>query len=77
MGYFKGSVKMYPLPDDGSTQPEMILTNIPSADPIDVVVRVYVIKVRFYYFRLFVKTQFFVRPLIFNRKIPMVSQILT
>jgi len=45
VGYFKGSVKMYPLPDDGSAEPERILVNIPSTDPIDVIVRVYVIRV--------------------------------
>ena len=46
VGYFKGSVKMYPLPDDGSAEPEKILVNIPSTDPIDVIIRVYVIRVR-------------------------------
>ena len=45
MGYFKGSVKMYPLPDDGSPEPEKILKNIPSTESVDVVVRVYIIKV--------------------------------
>lgn len=45
VGCFKGSVKMYPLPDDGSPEPERILANIPSTDPIEVVVRVYIIKV--------------------------------
>ena len=45
VGYFKGSVKMYPLPDDGSPEPERILANIPSTDPMNVVVRVYIIKV--------------------------------
>ena len=45
VGYFKGSVKMYPLPDDGSPEPDRILSNIPSTDPIDVVVRVYIIRV--------------------------------
>ena len=50
VGYFKGSVKMYPLPDDGSPEPEKILSNIPSTDPLDVIVRVYVIKVRWFLF---------------------------
>ncbi len=46
VGYFKGSIKIYPLPDDGSPEPERVLVNIPSTDPVDVVVRVYVIRVR-------------------------------
>ncbi len=45
VGYFKGSVKMYPLPDDGSPEPDKILANIPSTDSVDVIIRVYVIKV--------------------------------
>ena len=45
VGFFKGSVKMYPLPDDGSPEPERILVNIPPTGPVDVVVRVYVIRV--------------------------------
>ena len=45
IGYFKGGIKMYPLPDDGSPEPDRVLCNIPSTDPIDVVVRVYVIRV--------------------------------
>ena len=46
IGYFKGGIKIYPLPDDGSPEPDKVLANIPSSDPVDVVVRVYVIKVR-------------------------------
>ena len=45
VGYFKGGIKMYPLPDDGSPEPDKVLSNVPSTDPVDVVVRVYVIKV--------------------------------
>ena len=45
VGLFKGSLKVYPLPDDGSPPPELILANIPSTDPVEVVVRVYVIRV--------------------------------
>ncbi len=45
VGYFKGTVKMYPLPDDGSPEPDPILSNIPSTDPLNVIVRVYVIRV--------------------------------
>ena len=45
VGYFKGGIKMYPLPDDGSPEPDRLLSNIPSTDPVDVVVRVYIIKV--------------------------------
>lgn len=46
VGYFKGSLKAYPLPDDGSPMPELILSNIPSTDPVEVIVRIYIIKVR-------------------------------
>ena len=45
VGLFKGTVKMYPLPDDGSPEPKPLLANIPSTDPIEVVVRVYIIRV--------------------------------
>lgn len=45
VGAFKGSIKLYPLPDDGSPEPDKVLSNIPSTDPVDVVVRVYVVKV--------------------------------
>lgn len=45
VGYFKGTVKMYPLPDDGSPEPKPLLANVPSTEPIDVVVRVYIIRV--------------------------------
>ncbi|XP_064383023.1 myoferlin-like isoform X2 [Halichondria panicea] len=44
VGYFKGTVKMYPLPDDGSPEPKPLLANVPSTEPIDVVVRVYIIR---------------------------------
>ena len=37
---------MYPLPDDGSPEPERMLAHIPSTDPVSVIVRVYVIRVR-------------------------------
>ena len=42
----QGTVKMYPLPDDGSPEPERMLAHIPSTDPVSVIVRVYVIRVR-------------------------------
>ena len=42
----QGSVKMYPLPDDGSPEPERMFSHIPSTDPVNVIVRVYVIRVR-------------------------------
>ncbi len=45
VGYFKGTVKMYPLPDDGSPEPTPLLANVPSTAPIDVIVRVYIIRV--------------------------------
>ena len=37
---------MYPLPDDGSPELERMLAHIPSTDPVSVIVRVYVIRVR-------------------------------
>jgi len=37
---------MYPLPDDGSPEPERMFSHIPSTDPVNVIVRVYVIRVR-------------------------------
>ena len=46
VGAFKGSLKAYPLPDDGSPMPELILSNIPSTDPVEVVIRIYIIKAR-------------------------------
>ena len=36
---------MYPLPEDGSPDPPRILSHIPSTKPVDVVVRVYIVKV--------------------------------
>ena len=45
MGYFKGAIKVYPLPDDGSPDPPKVLSNIPSSKPVKVVVRIYIIKV--------------------------------
>lgn len=45
VGYFKGTVKMYPLPDDGSPEPKPLLANVPSTAPIDVIVRVYIVRV--------------------------------
>ncbi len=44
VGYFKGAIKVYPLPDDGSPDPPKILSNIPSSKPIKVIVRIYIIK---------------------------------
>ena len=46
VGYFKGSLKIYPLPDDGSPLPDLIFSNLPSTDPVEVIVRVYIIRVR-------------------------------
>ncbi len=45
MGYFKGAIKVYPLPDDGTPDPPKVLSNIPSSKPVKVVVRIYIIKV--------------------------------
>ena len=45
VGWFKGAIKVYPLPDDGSPEPSKVLCHIPSSKPVQVVVRVYVIRV--------------------------------
>ena len=48
VGFFKGSFKAYPVPeDDAASMPELIFSNIPSTanDPVEVIVRVYIIKV--------------------------------
>ena len=48
VGYFKGSFKAYPVPEDEAASiPELIFSNIPSTanDPVEVIVRVYIIKV--------------------------------
>ena len=45
VGLFKGTLKVYPLPDDGSPEPPKVLANLPSTKPVQVVVRVYVIRV--------------------------------
>ena len=45
VGIFKGALKVYPLPDDGSLEPPKVLANLPSTKPVNVVVRVYVIRV--------------------------------
>ena len=38
-------VKLYNLPDDGTPEPGRIFSHIPSSDPTDVVVRVYIVRV--------------------------------
>lgn len=45
VGKFKGAIKVYPLPDDGSPEPARVLSNVPTSKPTKVIVRVYVIKV--------------------------------
>ena len=48
VGYFKGSFKAYPIPEEeGASMPALIFSNIPStaSEPVEVIVRVYVIKV--------------------------------
>ena len=49
VGYFKESFKAYPIPEDegASSMPTLIFSNIPSTanEPVEVIVRVYVIKV--------------------------------
>eukprot|EP00731_Ephydatia_muelleri_P020356 Em0013g83a len=44
VGLFKGSVKVYPLPDDGSPMPDRIFSHIPSSAPVECVARVYIVK---------------------------------
>lgn len=41
----QGMVKLYNLPDDGTPEPGRIFSHIPSSDPTDVVVRVYIVRV--------------------------------
>ena len=50
VGYFKGSLKVYPVLDDGATLPIPSMSFGPMAtaaasDPVEIIVRVYVIKV--------------------------------
>lgn len=45
VGYIMGSLKVYPLPVDGSPEPERMFCNIPFMDPVEVIVRVYIIRV--------------------------------
>lgn len=45
VGLFKGALKVYPLPDDGSPEPPKVLANLPSTKPVNVVVRIYVVRV--------------------------------
>ena len=49
VGYFKGSFKVYTLPaqatGDECSTPKLKFSNLPSTDPVEVIVRVYVIKV--------------------------------
>lgn len=71
---------MYPLPDDGSPEPDKILSNIPSSDPIDVVVRVYVVKVGEYPLKQFsfaISLSFLCRALTYSLKTLMVNLTLT
>ena len=44
VGYFKGSLKAYELTSDNH-DPESKFSNLPSTDPVEVIVRVYIIKV--------------------------------
>ena len=55
VGYFKGSFKAYPIPEDeGASMPQLIFSNIPStaSEPVEVIVRVYVIKVHMLHVQL-------------------------
>nr|XP_039273403.1 myoferlin-like isoform X2 [Styela clava] len=45
VGEFKGAIFMYPLPaDPNDPMPERIFKNIPSTDPVEVKVRIYVVR---------------------------------
>ena len=41
----QGALKVYPLPDDGTPEPCRVLSHVPSSKPVDVVVRVYIVRV--------------------------------
>ena len=59
VGYFKGSFKAYPLPEDeGASMPKLIFSNIPSNanELVDVIVRAYIIKVCYKYACLVLKS---------------------
>eukprot|EP00116_Pleurobrachia_bachei_P013160 sb/3473422/ len=46
LGHFKGTFRIYPLPADGSEPPPRMLQNAPSNNPIELKVRVYIIRAR-------------------------------
>jgi hypothetical protein len=46
VGYFKGALKIYEMNSLGRG-PEMVYSSAPSADPVQIIVRVYIIKVEF------------------------------
>ena len=57
VGYFKGSFKAYPVPKDvSSTNTKLKFSNTPSTDPVEVIVRVYIIKVKMCMFMQLITT---------------------
>ena len=44
--FLKGAFRIYPIPDEATELPETMFTNLPSSEPIECTVRVYVILVR-------------------------------
>lgn len=47
VGWFKGAIKVYPLPDAEFPPPSNALSYTPSSKPVQVIVRVYIIRVSF------------------------------
>ena len=49
VGYFKGTLKVYPIPESDTSSstpaPPLMFSSVPSTDPVEVIVRVYIIKV--------------------------------
>ena len=45
VGLLKGSLKVYPLPDDGSKEPPPVFSKTINTKPVECVVRIYVIRV--------------------------------
>ncbi|XP_062502177.1 myoferlin-like isoform X2 [Corticium candelabrum] len=44
VGKFKATIRMYPLPEDGSEEPPLMFAHVPSTKPVPVIIRLYVIR---------------------------------